>query len=39
MTAPAVKVLGQPQLGEALIAAAAGLPRNAKCSFAWSRRR
>jgi len=34
-----LRVLGHPHVGEALIAAAAGLPKNTKCSFAWSRRR
>lgn len=34
-----LRVLGQPHIGEALIAAAAGLPKSAKCSFSWSRKR
>jgi len=34
-----LRILGQPHLGEALIAAAAGLPKSSKVSFAWSRKR
>lgn len=34
-----LRVLGQPHVGEALIAAAAGLTKSAKCSFSWSRKR
>jgi hypothetical protein len=34
-----LRVLGKPQVGEALIAAAAGVPQGAQCGFVWSRRR